>query len=86
MVQSTYIKKVRQYLEESVKAPAEIVKIMYYSKEIFTITSLNLDPVAPLLKSLYKNKSGGRPCREPLSMLRSFLLMTYQTRQVLPNG
>ncbi|MEQ8189797.1 MAG: hypothetical protein ABRQ39_17650, partial [Candidatus Eremiobacterota bacterium] len=58
------------------QTPAEILKIMSYSREIFTITSLNLDPVAPLLKSLYRNKSGGRPCREPLSMLRSLLLMT----------
>jgi hypothetical protein len=76
VVHTTYIKKVRQYLEESVKTPAEIEKIMSYLREIFTITSLNLDPVAPLLKSLYRNKSGGRPCREPLSMLRSLLLMT----------
>ena len=70
VVQATYIKNVRQYLEESVKSPAEIVKIMSYSREIFTITSLNLDPVTQLLKSLYKNKSGGRPYREPVCMLR----------------
>lgn len=76
MVHTTYTKQVRNYLEKTVKTPAEIVKIMSYSSEIFTLTSLNLDPVAPLLKSLYKNKSGGRPCRDPVCMLRSFLLMT----------
>ncbi len=76
MAHTTYTTKVRNYFKNFTEIPAEIKKIMTYAQEIFTITSINLDPVKDMLTSLYKNKSGGRPHREPLGMLRSFLLMT----------
>ena len=45
-----------------------------YEKEFLIITSLNTDPVIPWLSGFYAGTGQGSP-RDPLCMMRSFLLM-----------
>lgn len=49
--------------------------LVSYAKEFTIIANLNLDPVIPLLNSLYSPVHRAAP-KDPISMLRSLLLMT----------
>lgn len=46
-----------------------------YVDLVVVLSTLGLDPVRPLLERCYSSSKAGRPCRDPVAMLRSFVAM-----------
>lgn len=47
-----------------------------YQKEVYKLTNLDLDPVIPILVSLYSPSGKGKTPQDPVCMLRIIILMT----------
>ena len=75
MKHSEYCIHLQDYLKKSSENPSENSKINTYYQAIYILQDLNLDPVAPLLRSFYSSNPRGRKPRDPLSMFRAHLLM-----------
>lgn len=68
-----------QHLEKHFRSPPDdidfIIKQQYYQREISILEQLDLDPILPVLVSLY-SPGKLKDARDPPSMLRSLILMT----------
>jgi len=56
-------------------APGARERLRFLMERVLALVLLDLEPARPLLQVLYCERSGGRPPRDPVAMLRSLLLM-----------
>jgi hypothetical protein len=70
-----YLNHLRQRLVPLLEQPAITAKLELYAYEFVTLTELNLDPQREALEALYCPTGQGAP-KDPVCMLRSWLLMT----------
>lgn len=72
MIKINYKKFVKNYIENYSTSNSTLEA---YSEEIYILLNLNLDSIEPMLHSLYSTNPRGRKPRDPITMLRSFILM-----------
>jgi hypothetical protein len=80
-----YLNHLRQRLVPLLQYPAITAKLEVYAYECVTLIELNLDPQREALEALYCPTGQGAP-KDPVCMLRSWLLMTLRHETSSPDA
>src|SRR5574341_1296624 len=72
----SYLHCVQDHLRSYLNSTEKQTLLQAHLEDLFMVTSLNFNPVQPLLHSLYSPVER-RPPRDPSSMLGSLLLMIH---------